>query len=98
MQNLFVILVNYTKELSAIEEILSAHREYLKTGYKSGKLLASGPQNPRTGGIIIGKFINKQEALDFTKQDPFYLKNAAKYDILEFNPVLHQDILKEFLV
>ena len=41
MQNLFVILVNYTKELSAIEEILSAHREYLKTGYKSGKLLPS---------------------------------------------------------
>ena len=98
MQNLFVILVNYTKELSAIEEILSAHREYLKTGYKSGKLLASGTQNTRTGGIMIGQFINKQEALDFTKQDSFNPNNAVIYDMLEFNPVLHQDILKEFLV
>ena len=93
MQNLFVILVNYTKELSAIEEILSAHREYLKTGYKSGKLVASGPQNPRNGGIIIGKFINKQEALDFTKQDPFDLNNADKCEVLDFNPVRHTDIL-----
>lgn len=97
MKNLFVILVTYTKELAEIEKILASHREYLKSGYESGNLLASGPQNPRNGGIIIGQFVDKESALNFTKQDPFYLQNAAKYEVLEFNPVLHQDFLKDFL-
>ena len=97
MKNLFVILVTYTKELAEIEKILTSHREYLKSGYESGNLLASGPQNRRSGGIIIGQFIDKESALNFTKKDPFYLQNAAKYEVLEFNPVLHQDFLKDFL-
>ena len=97
MKNLFIIFVTYTKELVEIEKILTSHREYLKTGYVSGNLLASGPQNPRKGGIIVGQFDNKEAAVNFTKQDPFYLQNAAKYELVEFEPVLHQDFLKEFL-
>ncbi|WP_104722069.1 YciI family protein [Helicobacter mesocricetorum] len=97
MKNLFVILVTYTQKIEVIDEILPSHREYLKKGYESGNLLASGPQDPRVGGIIIGCFADKKEAKAFTQNDPFCLKNAASYEILEFNPVLHHQSLKEFL-
>ncbi|MDE6958473.1 MAG: YciI family protein [Helicobacter apodemus] len=97
MKNLFVIFVTYTQSIEVIDEILPSHREYLKKGYESGKLLASGPQNPRVGGIIIGSFVDKEEAQAFTQKDPFFLKNAASYEVLEFNPILHHQCLKEFL-
>lgn len=97
MKNLFVILVSYTQDIGVIDEILPAHREYLKKGYESGKLLASGPQNPRVGGIIIGCFVDKGEAKAFIKDDPFFLNNSANYEVLEFNPILHHQSLKGFL-
>ncbi|MDE5591835.1 MAG: YciI family protein [Helicobacter sp.] len=97
MKNLFLMLVTYTQPIEVIDEILADHREFLKQGYKEGKLLVSGPQEPREGGVIIGCFKDKQEAIDFSKKDPFSLKNAATYQIFEFNPVLHQDFLSDFL-
>ncbi|MCI5968381.1 YciI family protein [Helicobacter sp.] len=97
MKNLFVILIAYTKPLNAIEEILSQHRAFLSKGYESGYLLASGPQNPKTGGIVIGKFDSKECAEEFFKHDPYAQNNAATYQILEFTPVLHHTLLESFL-
>lgn len=97
MKNLFVILVKYEASLDKIEAILAQHREFLKQGYDKGFLLASGPQNPREGGIIIGKFNSKSQAESFTHNDPFYKQNIASYKIIEFSPVLHSEILQSFL-
>ena len=95
--NLFIIEVNYTESLEVIDSIVSEHRAYLAKGYEAGFLLASGPRNPKTGGIIIGRFSSLQEARDFTKSDPYYLKNAASYEIIEFSPVLFDEKIKDFL-
>ncbi|MGX3044342.1 YciI family protein [Helicobacter sp. T3_23-1056] len=95
--NLFIIEVNYTASLEVIDSIVRKHRAYLAQGYEAGFLLASGPRNPKTGGIIIGRFASLQEARDFTKNDPYYLKNAANYEIIEFNPVLFDKQIKDFL-
>ncbi|MDD6055883.1 MAG: YciI family protein [Helicobacter sp.] len=97
MKNLFVIRVTYTKPFEEIEKILPRHREFLQSGYKSGNLVASGPQNPKVGGIIIGTFSTKDEAESFFKDDPYALESLATYEIIEFSPVLHCDALKEFL-
>lgn len=97
MANLFLILVNYTKPLEVIDEILPAHRAFLSENYKEGRLLVSGPREPRVGGIVLGKFKNKEEALNFTKQDPFYQNQAASYEVMEFNPVLSDESLTKFL-
>ncbi|RDU54829.1 GTP cyclohydrolase [Helicobacter sp. MIT 00-7814] len=97
MKNLFCIIVTYTKPIEEIEAVLPLHREYLAKGYEAGFLLASGPQNPRVGGLILGHFENKQSAEAFTKNDPYAQHNLAKYEIIEFSPVLHAEILKDFL-
>lgn len=97
MNNLFVLLVQYTVPLEDIEANLAAHRSYLQTGYDKGFLLASGPRTPREGGVIIGKFANRAAAESFSKQDPFVQQNLAHYEILEFTPVLHSTLLKSFL-
>ncbi|RDU62454.1 YciI family protein [Helicobacter sp. MIT 14-3879] len=89
MKNIFIINVNYKTSLEEIEKNLASHREYLKIGYEKGILLASGPQNPKTGGIIIGIFNNINEAKEFSLNDPFIKNNLAESSIIEFNPILH---------
>lgn len=97
MGNLFVCLVHYTKPLEEVLQKLDAHRAYLKKGYDKGILLASGARITRDGGIIIGKFANKDEALSFSQADPFTQHNLARYEIFEFEPILHAQILTDFL-
>ena len=97
MKNLFCIIVTYIKPIEEIEKVLQAHRGYLQAGYDAGFLLASGPLNPRVGGLIIGHFHNRQEAEIFTQSDPYFLQNLATYEIIEFSPVLHAEALNSFL-
>lgn len=97
MKNLFCILVTYTKPIHEIEQILAEHRAYLQKGYDAGFLLVSGPQNPKIGGCILGHFADKDAAIAFTHNDPYYLNNAATYEIIEFSPVLHAKCIKEFV-
>lgn len=91
MSSLYVITVTYTKPIQEIDSLLGAHRDFLKKGYEKGFLLASGPQNPRTGGVIIGRFADKTSAEAFTHEDPFYGNHAATYAITEFEPVLYNN-------
>lgn len=96
MANLFIIEVDYTASLEVIDSIVGEHRAYLAKGYEQGFLLASGPRNPKTGGIIIGRFPSLESVQEFTKNDPYNLKNAASYNIIEFTPVLHNDAINGF--
>lgn len=95
--SLFVCLVHYTKPLEEVSQKLQEHRAYLQKGYEAGILLASGPRNPKDGGIIIGKFASKNEALQFSESDPYVKHNVAEYEIFEFEPVLYSEILGDFL-
>lgn len=97
MSHLFVCLVHYTKPLEEVSKKVEQHRTYLKKGYECGVLLASGPRIPKDGGIIIGKFSSKDEALRFSESDPYVLHNVARYEIFEFEPLLHSDILKDYV-
>lgn len=89
--------MHYTKPLEEVSQKVEEHRAYLQKGYEAGILLASGPRNPKDGGIIIGKFASKSEVLKFSESDPYVKYNVAEYEIFEFEPVLHSDILTNFL-
>ncbi len=99
MNRLFLIKITYLKEMKEVEAIRPLHREYLKNGYKDKKLLLSGPHKEfegQFGGIIIGKFNDISEANDFAKNDPFYLNKIAKYEILEFEVPLYDNVLDKY--
>lgn len=97
MQNLFVCKVNYTKPIEQVEAVRAEHRAYLKLGYDAGKLLVSGPRNPKDGGLIVGRFANMNEVLEFAKNDPFCLHGVAEYEVIEFEAVLYADCLRDFV-
>jgi len=94
---MFVILCTYVKPLEEVDRYLNAHREFLKQGYQKNYFLASGPQRPREGGIIISPLKNKQALMEIMADDPFHLHAVAEYQIIEFDVVLHHPCLHELL-
>jgi uncharacterized protein YciI len=94
---MYIIIVKYQSPIEVIDELLVAHRAFLDRYYKNGILVCSGPQNPRTGGIIISKAPNKETVEQLISEDPFYINKAADYEIIEFNPVKYASGFESFL-
>jgi uncharacterized protein YciI len=94
---MFVILVQYTKAIQEVDQYLSAHRDYLETGYQKGYLMASGPQNPRTGGVLLSQLKDRRILNAFLEHDPFYMHDIASYQVIEFTPVKFHQLLASFI-
>lgn len=95
---MFIAILSYKKPLEDVDRFLQAHREYLAKHYAAGDFIASGPQTPRTGGVIIIKAENRAAVDSIIAQDPFNINGIADYQIVEFTPTMFcDDSLKTIL-
>lgn len=85
---MFIAILTYKKALVEVDRFLQAHRDYLAEHYASGEFIASGPQTPRTGGVIMMKAKNRAAVDLIIAQDPFKINGIAEYQIIEFTPTM----------
>ncbi|MBY0413759.1 MAG: YciI family protein, partial [Bdellovibrionales bacterium] len=69
---MFIIELTYKKAMSEADKFLEAHRTFLDLQYAKGIFIASGPKNPRDGGIILAREMARSELDEILKDDPFY--------------------------
>ena len=95
---MFIAILTYKKPLEEVDSHLQAHRDYLAEHYAAGDFIASGPQTPRVGGVIMMKADNREEANSIIAQDPFNINGIADYQIVEFTPTMFcEPILSDLL-
>lgn len=94
---MFIILVTYKKPLAEVEKHLADHRAFLDRHYADGALLCSGPQNPRTGGVILCRLTDREAVEALTAEDPFRIHDVAEYRLVEFSPNKSQPGFEAFL-
>ncbi len=93
----FIIKITYKVPLNKIDKILVEHRKFLQEGFSKGMLLFSGPQNPRTGGIVAARAKTTEEIKLFFESDPYKINNYADYEITEFDIVKRQPLLDQWV-
>ena len=71
---MFIAILTYKKPLEEVDRYLQAHREYLAEHYAVGDFIASGPQTPRIGGVIMMKGENRTALDTIIAQNPFKIK------------------------
>jgi uncharacterized protein YciI len=95
---MYIVELTYRKPLEAIEAQLEAHRGFLDKQYARGVFLASGPKNPRDGGVIIANGrISRAEMDEILAQDPFQQCGLAIYRVIDFMPVKFHPALADVL-
>lgn len=85
---MFIAILTYKKPLEEVDRHLQAHRDYLAKHYAAGYFIASGPQTPRIGGVIMIKADNREAVDSIIVQDPFNINGIADYQIVEFTPTM----------
>jgi uncharacterized protein YciI len=48
-----IALIRYRRPLDEVLAVLDQHRAYLRGLKEAGTLIASGPMDPRTGGVLL---------------------------------------------
>ena len=91
---LFVVTIEYIKPIDQIEKATDEHRAFLKELQAAGKLIASGPFNPRTGGLLLLKTDTPIQAEMMLRGDPFNVKGLASYSIRQWKPVIGEELFK----
>ena len=88
-------IIRYRKPLEDVLVHQDAHRAYLGGLKEQGVLIASGPMDPRFGGLLLLRVgDNGAGALDGIRDnDPFFQFGVAQYELIGWNPVIGKDDL-----
>lgn len=95
--SLFVVILNYIKEIEDINPFVAEHVTFLQDNYQKGHFIVSGARIPRYGGVILVRARDRQAVQEIIKQDSFYKNQVAEYQILEFNPSRHAEGFEKWL-
>jgi uncharacterized protein YciI len=82
---MFLMLLKYIKPLDEVERLMPEHKAFLDRFYREGKLVCSGPREPRTGGVIMADVDSEVEAMKIVVEDPFFAEKVAHYELIRFN-------------
>jgi uncharacterized protein YciI len=93
----FLVDIHYLVPVEQLADVLPLHRAFLQTGYDKGILLLSGPKEPRTGGLAVARSKSMEELQEFFSHDPYQLHKLAMHTFTEFNPVLRQTWLEDWV-
>lgn len=91
-----IALIRYRRPLEEVVEVTDQHRSYLKELKEEGILLASGPMDPRTGGILLLRVPDDDVngMLDRVRDgDPYVTFGLAQYELMAWNVGIGKDDL-----
>ncbi|MBI1417499.1 MAG: hypothetical protein GC146_09790 [Limimaricola sp.] len=90
---MFIVSLTYTAPLADIDANLVAHRAFLDRHFATGAFLASGPKQPRTGGVILATVADRATLERILDEDPFKRQDLAQYAVEEFDITRHHPAL-----
>jgi uncharacterized protein YciI len=93
----FMLEGEYLVPFEDMAELVPEHRAFLQKGYDAGHFLCSGPQIPARGGFLLARAESLEKLQQILADEPFTKAKKMRFSrITEFNPVLHQPVLKEW--
>jgi uncharacterized protein YciI len=91
-----IVLIRYRVPLEEVLKAQDEHRAYLRQLKAEGILLAAGPMDPRSGGMLLVRFPDGDVQGELTKLrdgDPYYFRQLAHYEMIPWNPVMGKEEL-----
>lgn len=93
----FIVDITYTAPAERIGEVRPDHRAFLQAGYEKGLLLCSGPTKEKAGGLVVARASSLEEIQQFFAGDPYAQQGVATHTVMEFDPVMRQAFLEEWV-
>jgi uncharacterized protein YciI len=94
---MILILLRYVKPIEEVEALTPDHRAFVDRLISEGKVIVSGPRDPRTGGVLLTTFATEVEAMKRMVDDPFFEAGVAEYEAIRFSVARHDPRFAPFV-
>lgn len=80
---MYVIYLSYFRPIEEVEALLAPHITWLDRYFDNGEFIAAGRRDPRTGGMIMVKDVDRARLDTILAEDPFVA--VAHYEVTKVN-------------
>jgi len=85
---IYVVTLSYLRPLDDVNAHFDGHREWLVQHIKAGRILLTGPLEPRTGGLLLVSVADRAELDRMMSEDPFVIHRLVEIEVKAFTPAL----------
>lgn len=78
---MYIVSLTYHRPIEEVDNHLEGHIAWLKHYFQAGSFIASGRKNPRTGGVILVKAMERSQLDAILAEDPFTA--IANYEVTD---------------
>lgn len=80
---MYIISLTYNRPMEEVEALQDAHIAWLDNYFTADVFITAGRKDPRTGGVIIARDIDRQRLNTILQEDAF--QTVADYEVTKVN-------------
>ncbi|RPD98967.1 hypothetical protein BBB56_14745 [Candidatus Pantoea deserta] len=80
---MYIVSLSYFRPVEEVEALLEPHIQWLDRYFAAGAFIAAGRKDPRTGGIVLAKEMDRARLDAILAEDPFVA--VANYEVTKLN-------------
>lgn len=80
---MYVVFLNYIRPVEEVETLLAGHIGWLNRYFDADIFIAAGRKDPRTGGMLLVRDIERERLEAILAEDPFVA--VAQYEVTKVN-------------
>ena len=80
---MYVVFLNYIRPVEEVETLLAGHIDWLNRYFDADIFIAAGRKDPRTGGMLLVRDIERERLEAILVEDPFVA--VAQYEVTKVN-------------
>ncbi|MBM7343669.1 YciI family protein [Pantoea coffeiphila] len=80
---MYIVFLSYTRPMQDVETVLEPHVAWINRYFAEGVFISAGRKDPRTGGMIMVKDIDRARLDAILAEDPF--QAVASYEVTKVN-------------
>jgi uncharacterized protein YciI len=87
------VALKYLAPMERIQQTVERHRSYLRELNAQGKMVCSGPFQPRTGGALLLRVNDPSEIGPLLAKDPYHIEQLVEDTIYVWDPNIGREAL-----
>ncbi len=80
---MYVVFLNNIRPVEEVETLLAGHIDWLNRYFDADIFIAAGRKDPRTGGMLLVRDIERERLEAILAEDPFVA--VAQYEVTKVN-------------
>lgn len=80
---MYIVFLTYTRPIEDVEALLEPHIEWLNRYFKAGAFISAGRKDPRDGGMVMVREMDRKQLDQILAEDPF--QAVARYEVTKVN-------------